>query len=369
MHFYATQDQLAKALSSVSRVIMSQNNMAILTGVQLEARDQTLMLTATDLFTTLQSEIPVEVSSSGHVVLPASLLTDLIQRVPTATLEIETEDASGKAVVKYGKNRATLHGFGTERLPEFQQLEGPSDIITIGAGVFARLARELLFSCAKDETRPILRGISLKLDAGRLVFAATDGSRLSHTWVAVPEYRGEVRECVIPAKILAEAARLNANEDARMTIGRNVVRIETEASVLMARLLDGQYPDYQRVIPQDYVVQGRVRVSDFRGALERSNLIAARDRTSSVRVRHQVGQLDISASAAEYGQTFESLEFDSHGQELDLLFNPNYLLDALKSLEGEEAVLEFSGLQSPLRIRDTENAQYSHIVLPLRQLV
>lgn len=369
MHFYATQDQLAKALSSVSRVIMPQNNLAILSGIQLEARDRSLTLTATDLFTTLQSEISVEVEKPGHVVLPASLLTDLVQRIPTATLEVETEDGTGKTGIKYGKNRATLHGFGGESLPEFQALEGPQDTVTVGAGIFGRLARELLFACAKDETRPILRGISLKLDSGRLVFASTDGSRLSHTWIAVPEYRGDIRECVVPAKILGEAARLNANEDAELTVGRNLIRIRTASSLIVSRLLDGQYPDYQRVIPQEFVVQGRVRVSDFRGALERANLIAARDRTSSVRVRHQVGRLEISASAAEFGQTFESVEFDSHGQELDLLFNPTFLLDALKSLEGDDAVLEFSGIQSPLRVRDTENAQYSHIVLPLRQLV
>lgn len=369
MHFYATQDQLAKALSTVARVIMPQNNMPILAGIQLEARNNVLSITATDLFTTLQSEIAVEVSEPGHVVLPATLLTELVQRIPTATLELETEATSGKSMIKYGKNRATLHGFGTERLPEFQTMEGSSETVTIGSGIFSRLARELLFACAKDETRPILKGISLKLDSGRLVFATTDGTRLSHTWVAVPEYRGETRECVVPAKILAEAARLNVGEDAELTLGTNLIRVRTGNSLIVSRLLEGQYPDYQRVIPQEFVVQGRVRVSDLRGALERANLIAARDRISSVRIRHQVGQLHISASAAEFGQTHESVEFDSHGQELDLLFNPAYLLDALKSLEGEEAVLEFSGIQSPLRLRDTENAQYSHVVLPLRQLV
>lgn len=369
MHLYATQDQLAKALSGVSRIIMPQNNMPILSGVQLEAHDQSLVLTSTDLFTTLKSEIAVEVKNPGHIVLPASLLTDLVQRIPTATLELETDESSGKATIKYGKNRATLHGFGTERLPEFQPLEGNRATITLGAGVLGRLARELLFACAKDETRPILKGISVRLDSGRLVLASTDGSRLSHTWVAVPEYRGEARECVVPAKILSEASRLNATEDAEMTIGSNNIEIRTPSSVIVSRLLDGQYPDYQRVIPQDYVVQGRVRVTDLRGALERTNLLASRDRTSSVRIRHQVGLLEVSASASEFGQAQETVEFDSHGQDLDLLFNPNYLLDALKSLEGEEAVLEFSGVQSPLRIRDTENAQYSHIVLPLRQLV
>lgn len=369
MHIYATQDQLAKALSSVSRVIMPQNNMPILAGVELETHNQSLVVTGTDLFTTLKSEIAVEVESPGQIVIPAGLLHDLVQRIPTATLEIETDQDLRKATIRYGKSRASLNGFGTERLPEFQPLEGARETITLGSGVLTRLAREVLFACAKDESRPILKGVSLRLDSGRLILAATDGSRLSQTWLAVPEYRGEVRECVVPAKILAEAGRLNASEDATMTIGSNMVEIRTRSSVIVSRLLDGQYPDYGRVIPQEFVAQGRVRVSDLRGALDRANLLAARDQTSSVRVRHQVGQLEVSASAAEFGQAVESLEFDSQGQDLDLLFNPTYLLDALKSLEGEDAVLEFSGVQSPLRIRDSENTQYSHVVLPLRQLV
>lgn len=369
MHFYATQESLAKTLSIVSRVILPQNNRPILSGIQLEADNNELKLTATDLFTMIEVKIPVEVAEPGHIVLPATLLTELLQRIPTATLELATEDSMGKATLKYGKNKATLHGFGSERLPEFQPLEAPLQTVTIGSGVFAQLARQLLFACAKDETRPILRGVSLKLDTGRLIFATTDGSRLSHTWIAVPEYRGEMRECVIPAKILAEAARLNTSRDAEFTLGRNLIRVTSADSVMVSRLLDGQYPDYQRVIPQEYLVQGRIHVTDLKGALERANLIAMRDRASSVHIRHQAGQLDLSASAAEFGQTFESIEFDSHGQELDLLFNPAYLLDALKSLEGEEAFLEFSGVQSPLRIRDADKAQYSHIVLPLRQLV
>lgn len=369
MHIYASQEQLSKALSSVARVIMPQNNMAVLAGIQLEARDASLLVSATDLFTTLRSEIPVDVKESGYVVLPAALLTDLVQRIPTATLEIASDNTSGKTVLKYGRNRASLLGFGQDRLPEFQPAQGVRDTLTLGPGLLARLARELLFACAKDETRPILKGISLRLDSGRLVLAATDGSRLSHTWIAVPEYRGEERALVIGTKFLAEAARLTASGEAEMILASNNVEVRTTSSVIISRVLDGQYPDYQRVIPQDYVLSGRVRVADLRGALERANVLASRDRTSSIRLRHDGGMLEISASAAEYGQALESVEFDGHGPELDMLFNPNYLLDALKSMEGEDAVLEFSGVQSPLRIRDTQNAQYSHIVLPLRQLV
>lgn len=369
MHVFATQDQLAKALTSVTRVITPQNNMAILTGVQLEAEANSLRLTATDLFTILTIEIPVEVEVPGHMVLPASLFADLIQRIPTATIELKVEP-DGKTIVKYGRNHATLHGFGSEMLPEFPGFDGALNTVTVPPGSLSSLARQLLFASARDETRPILRGVYMKLGNGRMVMVTTDGSRLSHSWIALPDYREAEMECVIPAKLLVEAARMaGTSHSAEITVSNSLIRVSTADGDVTSRLLEGQYPDYQRVIPQEYLIQGRARVTDFRGALERANLIAARDRTASVKVRHQVGQLDISASAAEFGQTFESIEFDSHGQDLELLFNPNYLLDALKSLEGEELMLEFSGVQSPVRISDVDKSQYSHVLLPLRQLV
>ncbi|AEJ38230.1 DNA polymerase III, beta subunit [Sulfobacillus acidophilus TPY] len=369
MQFEASQDQLAKALALVSRVIQPQNNLAVLSGVQLDARDNVLSITGTDLFTMLVSHIPVHVDEPGTIVVPAALTAELIHKLPTATLTVQANYDSGKAIVRYGKNQATLHGFAQERLPDFPDIEGPLRTIAIAAGTFPRLARQLLFACAKDETRPILRGVSLKLGSGRLVLAATDGSRLSQTWIPVPEYLDDPLECVLPAKAVAEAARLNTAADGELTVGSNMMRFRSSEGELVARLLDGQYPDYQRVIPQEYVAQGRINVNDFRGALERANLIAAKDRAASVRIRHTVGELQISASAQEYGQTLESVECDSHGQDLDLLFNPIYLLEALRSLEGDEALLEFSGVQSPLRIREVEHSQYSHVVLPLRQLV
>jgi len=369
MKIYAAQDQLAKALTSVSRVIMSQNNMPILAGIQLRAQNDTLRLTATDLFTTLKSEIVVDVESPGEVVIPATLLTDLVHRIPTATVEIHTDDTSGKTMIKYGKNHATLLGFGAERLPEFTPLEGARHTFSLPAGVLGKLTRELLFACAKDEARPVLRGVFIHLESGRLTLVATDGSRLSYTESDIPDYQGGSPSCIVPAKILAEGARLNALDDAEMTIGPNMFEIRTASSVIVSRLLDGKYPDYQRVIPSDYVAEGRVRVADFRGALERANLLASRDHTSSVRIKHESGRLEISASAQEVGQSVESVEFDSQGEELDMLFNPTYLLDALKSLDGEDAILEFSGVQSPLRIRNGSHDSYSHILLPLRQLV
>lgn len=370
MHVFTAQDQFAQALSMANRVVAPQNNMPILAGIQLHASADRLTVTSTDLFTLLTVEVPATVHRPGHVVLPAGLLSDLVHRLPTSTVELDVS-GEGKTRVIYGRSHATLNGFGHEQLPEFPPFAGPVHQAVLPSGSLSALARQLLFACAKDDTRPILRGVNAQLGSGRLVMAATDGSRLSQVWVPVPDYREPEINVVIPAKFLVEAARLaGTNEPATMAFGDSLVRVTTTDGTITGRLLEGQFPDYRRVIPEQFSVQGRIRIADLKGALERANLIASKERAGSVRLSHRGVTLDISAASAELGQTYESLEWTAHGPEMEILFNPAYLLEALRSLEGDDVLMDFSGVQSPARIREASAASsYSHILLPLRQLV
>lgn len=370
MRFFATQEQFSRALSMTTRVIAPQNNMPILSGVQIETDLNQVRVTATDLFTVMTTSFPAEVERPGHVVLTANLITDLVHRLPTATLEVDSA-SDGKTTLRYGKNRAILNGFGQDRLPEFPSLESAAHEVVLPGGSLPAFSRQLLFACAKDETRPLLRGVYGRLGSGRLLFASTDGSRLSQTWVAVPYNRESVFEVIVPAKFLVEAARLAGSiQPITFRLTDTLVKVSTEDGDITSRLLDGQYPDYQRVIPQEYPVSGRVATAELRGALERVNLIASRDRAAAIRVVHRAGSLELSATSAELGQSYESVDCDSHGPDMELLFNPNYLLDGLRALEGEDVLLEFSGIQSPARFRETSGASnYWHVVLPLRQLV
>ncbi len=370
MHFTASQDQLARALSQVSRIIQSQNSMPILGGIQLMATDNTVQLQTTDLFSLLTAEIPAMVLEPGYVVIPGATFSELIHRLPTATVDIESDTGTGKTVVKYGRSRTTIHGFGTERIPEFPGIEGNSQAAIVPAGVLSELARQILFSCSKDESRPILKGIHMELGAGKLVMVSTDGSRLSHAWVALPDYRGPEIKVILPAKVLLEGSKLaGGQQPVSMSFAPGFVRMATDDAILISRLLDGEYPEYQRVIPQTYPIHIRVPLLELKGSVERAHLIASKDRSNSVRFSHQVGTLQISSSAAEVGQAEEQLDCDSQGQEMEVLFNSTFILDALKSLTGEDLIMELSGVQSAAKLLDADNPQYFHIVLPLRQLV
>lgn len=370
MRFSAAQDQTASALQHVIRVIQPQNTMAIVTGVQLEAEEGVLRLSATDLSNHIVAEIPCEVTEPGYVVLPATTFSDLIHRLPTATFELSTEEATGRAIIRYGRNKAAINGFGREMLPEFPGIDTVvMKAIELPAGTLGSLSRQLLFACSKDDARPILKGVYLKLANGRLVMVTTDGSRLSHSWLPIPDYRGPEQSVVISPKILTEGARLNTSQLLSLTVGEGLIELSTPGITFTGRLLDGQYPDYDRVVPTEYISHCRIPLADARGALERVSLISAKERSTPLRIRIDSGSLEFSTQAAEIGQAEEIIDCPTDGQNLDILFNPGYILDAVKSLDGEDIIIEFSGIQSPAKIRSVDNSSYFHVLLPLRQLV
>ncbi|PSR24354.1 MAG: DNA polymerase III subunit beta, partial [Sulfobacillus thermosulfidooxidans] len=334
---------------------------------QLDAQDQTLRLTATDLSHHLTATIPCEVSEPGTIVLPAGPLAHLIHRLPTATFTLTTDAATGQATIRYGRNKAVLNGFGSDTLPQFPAM--PSDALTVSlpAGTLSTLHRQLVFACAHDETRPVLQGVSAQITAGRFLLAATDGSRLSYTELPVPDYAGADQSFIIPPKVLIEGARLNTTQAITLTLDSGLIRVATPGLMLTSRLVDGQYPDYQRVIPAEYAHQFRITRADLQKSLERLQLMATKD-VSPVHLHLAPGRLTLSLQSSEVGHIEETFDCPTQGQPLDVLFNPRYLLDAMKSLDGEEALIELSGPQSPARIRSVNDAPYFHIALPLRQL-
>lgn len=366
MHVLVDQNALTQALSQTSRIINPQNAMPILAGVELRTVPGKLIVYATDLISSLTLEVSADVREPGRLVVSSQTFSEWIRRVPTAMVELLAND--GKLQVRYGRNRATLQIFADEYLPELENVEGAS--LSVPADTFQRLSRELLFSCSRDDTRGVLRGIGLTYGHGRMVFEATDGSRFSQTWIAVPEFLDDPTTIVLPAKTINEAARIATDAPIRLTLGRQRALIEAAGTTLLTRLLDGAYPDLSHAAPEEYVTSCLVSASDFRGGLERMNLLTARDHLNSVRVRHIPEQgLELSSSSQDVGDAIELIACESHGPEMDLLFNPQYLIEALKSLPGEDALFEISGPQSAARLRTPEGSNYFHAVLPMRQLV
>lgn len=371
MRFSTDQFQLSKALDTVSRLVSAQNTMPILGGIQLTATPQGLTVTTTDLFSCMTVTVPAYVTEPGTVVLPASTLRDLVHRIPTATVDIHADPATGKAIIRYGPSRITIHGFGTEQLPAFPDLPPETAVVTLDPQVLAQIVQHTVFACApSSDSRPILQGVQMVLEPGQVTFVATDGSRLSVARRPMPQYTGAPVRTVIPEKVMKEGAKLGTGtHPVTITLASGFVQWTSEGTVLQSRVIDGEFPDYSRAVPEEYLVQIHFPVADLKGSVERAQLIASRERSNAIMLRHQTGTLQIEATAADLGQALESLDCASEGPEMSVLFNATFVLDALKSLQGDDGVMEWSGVQSAARIRTVADPTYFHVVLPLRQLV
>ena len=360
------QAQFAQALTQASRLVNPQNTLPVLAGVEIQTTSTGLLVYSTDLTTFLTIAVPAQVSEPGRLAVSAQTLSELVRRIPLAHLEMVEQ--GGRLQVRYGRNRATLQTYGDQTLPEFPEVEGIR--LTLPAGEFGDLNRELLFATSHDEMRSVLRGVALTYGHGRLVFQATDGTRFSHRWLPVPDVLDDPVTIVVPAKAMTEGARLWPDTAVTMTLGSKLAQFEAQDMVLATRLLEGTYPDLSHAAPETYIVTCRVSTNDLRGGLERVHLITAKEHMASVKLHTLPGQgVELTASSQDVGSLSEVVDCVCEGQELEILFNPQYLIEGVRSFSDPDVIFELSGMQSAARIRGTDDSTYFHAVLPMRQLV
>lgn len=369
MQMMVDQASLDRAFTQASRIIPPQNTRSALEGLHLSAVDDTVTVTATDLITWFQITIPATVSEPGVTIVPAPVVTPLIHRVPAAMITLQAASPSDPVSVRYGRNRATLQSLDPAAWPTGPALDPPIADFPIEEGFFTRHVPQLIFACDKGDAQPILQGVLFALRPDSITLVATDGMRLSRIdrpWPAAPQttYTG-----VLPVKFLREAAHLNSTQSVRVQLFAHHITLSTPEAQLTTQLLHGSYPDYERVIPREFVLSGTIAATAFRGAIDRASLIAAKNRSLSLRIRHDAEHLVFTAEAAEYGTIIESVAWEGENAPLSLLCNPQFLLDAIKSLGGEHIAIAFSGPQSPLMLHDPDDPTYHHVLLPLRELV
>ena len=370
MHCQTSPTDMAIALNTVTRIIPPQNTLTITTGIQCEATGDQLRFSATDLAHHITVTIPATVDEPGIVVLPAATFHALIRRLPTAVCTFTTSADYHTVTLRYGRNRAALQSFGTETLPDFPVLPPDTAALTLPPDTLPRLTRALLFACATDESRPILKGVSIIRQDDRLIAVATDGSRLSHVILALSrDMTTAPFSAVFALKTLNEAARLNTENPLTLQWDANLVAFTTATISLRAQLLAGSYPDYDRVIPTEYGTTCRLALADLRNAVERMQILSDPRVGTPLAVTVRAGTLSLAVESATIGQAQETLDCDTTGPDFAIIFNPAYLTQALKSFDGDEILWEFSGVQAPARLRDPADASYFHIVLPLRQLI
>jgi DNA polymerase-3 subunit beta len=365
MKLEAKREQLLKPLQSVIGAIERRQTLPILTNVLLVARERDITLTATDLEVELsvRAELPAE--TPGETTLPARRLHDILRALPedaTVTVSVEGD----KATVRCGRSRFTLVTLPASDFPTLEDLPFDGDI-RLHQGALRGMIERSHFAMAQQDVRYYLNGLLLEVGPSILRLVATDGHRLAFQELQTEDHTVEARQVIVPRKGVLELMRLLADSDAEVVLklGANHLRVLLGEIRFTSKLIDGKFPDYQRVIPRE---GGRVVIADrqmLRSALARTGIVL-NDKTTGVALQLEDWILRAKARNPDQEEAEEEVEINYSGGPMEIGFNVTYLLDALGALNGELAKLSFSDAASSCLIEEAEGSGGRHVIMPMR---
>jgi len=362
---------LHEALQHVTRVVSGRTTLPILSNVLLEAAGDRLRVVAYDMEIGAQSSVPIEVEEEGALTVPARTLGDVVASLPDATVEIRSEDRNLLGLV-CGRSEYTINGLPADEYPALPDV--PGDVsFELTQEAMRDLIRATIFAASSDETRAILTGVLLTRDENGVKMVATDSYRLAvKTAPLKAEKSGSGEEgwqVIIPARALQELNRMlePADEETpvKVSAGEQQIRFEVGPYMLVSRLIEGQFPNYERVIPAEVDRKVVVNREDLQGAIKRAAIVA-RAEASKLVFRTQEGVLTITAESGDVGRAHEELAAKVEGEEIEIAFNAEYLADVLGVIGSDSVVWELTGPLSSGLIKGSDDPDYLYVVMPMQ---
>lgn len=363
------QENLARGLSVVSRAVSSRSTLPVLANVLLRTEDAGLKLTATNLEIGITYWVPGKVEVDGAVTVPARLLTDLVGSLPSAErVDLELQGAD-TLHLSSGPFETHVKGIDADEFPAIQAA-GERPTTRINQGLLRRSLEETIFAAASDEARPILTGVLARFDGDHLTLAAADNYRIAVRGLGILDSVPDT-SVVIPARALAEVVRVLADVDDPVDVvlspARNQVLFHLEGIDLVSRLIDGQFPNYQQVLPEGHTTRAVVDRAELLKAVRPAALIAsASANIVKVAVAADGAEGLTVTATAEVGDYEGQVAAEIEGDGTTIAFNARYLADVLANVEAEQFAIELNGPLSPGVFRPVGDEEYVHVVMPVR---
>jgi len=340
--------------------------MPILGNVLLETTGNGMKLIATDLELAIQAEVNAEAQEGGQITLPARIFSEIMGNLPESTVEIKAKEGSAQAVITCEASRFEIHGLPPGDFPAVPRGDA-EPIGSIDADLLRTMIRQTIFAVSTDETRPFLTGVYLWLDNAEVRMVATDGGRLAlrKTLLGIPAKKKT--GVIVPAKAMQELARIlgAVSGEVNVAMADNQLLFTVPGVRLYSRLISGQFPNYQQVIPQEFKQRIKVETEPLLQAVRRA-AITARDSANVVRIAATAKKLTISSNTPEVGQAREEVEVTAEGDAVEAAFNARYLMDCLNNIDAEDLLFELTGPLSPGAMRPAANSDYIYVLAPVR---
>ncbi|HSH63432.1 DNA polymerase III subunit beta [Methyloceanibacter sp.] len=362
---------LSRALAHVASVVERRNTIPILSNVLLSIGNNELTLTATDLDMEIVETVPATAKGEGATTVPAHMLHDIVRKLPEGSdIALQRDGAEGRLTVTSGPAQFSLQTLPADDFPALS-VEDLGHAFTLPAADLKRLIDKTRFAISTEETRYYLNGIYLHAaeSGGKPVLraVATDGHRLAQAELPLPKGAKDMPGVIVPRKTVLELARLveDADGDVRIELSQSKIRVTTARVVLTSKLIDGTFPDYQRVIPQGNDKRMEVDNTAFAQAVDRVSTLSS-DKGRAVKLTISDGKLTLSVNNPDSGSATEELTVDYGFDPLEIGFNARYLLDISGQLESGTAEFQLADPGSPTMVRDVKDASALYVLMPMR---
>ena len=381
MKFSINRQVLIKHLSDVQRAISSRTTIPILTGVKISADENGIVLSGSDSDISIETLIPVseennqiEIHTQGGIVLPARFFSEIVKKSADEKITIEVKDHFQTNITS-AKASFTINGIDVNNYPNFPVIDS-NEVITLPTALFKQVIQHTVIATSTQESRPILTGVNMTIKDGKLTAVATDSHRLSQRIISIAAPESQLEKnynVIIPGKSLVELSRIVENQPTiEMMITENQVLFKAENVYFYSRLLEGYYPDTNRLIPASSSTQIVLNAYDLLQATDRASLLSHEGKNNVVKLSIDSNKVELSGNSPEVGNVEESLAYQSaSGDPLIISFNPDYMKDALRTFGQQDVQVNFTSAVRPFTVvpadREDENDNsFIQLITPVR---
>lgn len=376
MKFGIMRDYLLASLNDVMKAVSSKTTVPILTGIKIDVTNEGVSLTGSDQDITIQTFIPAEengeqimtITTTGSIVLQARMFNEIVRKLPTNEVEIEV--TSGFATyIRSGKSEFHLIGQDAIEYPLLPEISAEEQF-TIPADLLKSIIRETVFAVATSESRPVLTGVNWDIQDDELICVATDSHRLARRKTRLEQLPSGVSSVVIPGKSLNELNKIleDSTNPVQVVMTNQQVLFKADNMLFFSRLLEGNYPDTSRLIPENYQTNVTINGKSLLQAIDRASLLAREDRNNVVRFETlEDSVIQISSNSPEIGKVQEQIQVESlEGETLKISFSAKYMMEALKAIDGQDVIIQFTGPMRPFILRSVHDDAILQLILPVR---
>jgi len=363
MQFETKKDDFLKGLQTVQNAIPQKNTLPILANLLLETDKDRVKLTATDLDIGISSRVSTKLKAEGSITVPAKKLLDIIKELPDENTVTILLKKNNMITIDCGKAHFKIIGLPKDEFPQLPEFKN-KESLTIPQKLLKEILTLTNFAVSKDETRYVLNGVLFIIKKDKIRTVATDGKRLALAEKKLPEKTLLDKRAIVPAKTVQEVSRMLQEEgDVKIQFSESQIFFDLGTTNIISRLIEGDFPNYEQVIPEEKEEKAEIDRQQFLAAVKRANLFTNPD-SLAVKVDVSKNKMIISKNAPFIGEVKEEMPIKYNGKAMSIGFNPSYVIDVLKNLTDDEIGLELEGPDGPGVIR--KGGEYIYVVLPMQ---